>query len=460
MAREVETLKRRLADPGTDRARLQELLLRLVYVEMLGHPAGWGHIHAVKATHEAHVGTKRVGYLATGLFLEAGHDLLILTVNTLQTDLRSDSALVVAAALGAAARLATGDSAAALLPGVVCALGHPTELVRKKAVMALHRFWQRSPGSVAHLVPRLRAALCDKDPSVMVAALCALHDVARPDPGPLRNLVPSLVSILGQVLERRLPKANDHPRGARALPAPFVQVKLLKCLATLAAGDAAASAAACGVVGDALRLGDNGTTMGSALVTEAVKTAAALASPPPALLAAAADAVAKFLRSRSNNLKYAGIEGLTDIVAAAPHAAAQHQAAVIDCLEDADDTLRAKTLTLLYRMAGPHNVAVIAGRMLGHARAYSSGDDDALAEACARVAELAERYAPDDGWYVATINAVFELGGRLVKPALAHDLVRLIQARERERGRRRARACPRSRLASSLALVVVFVLCI
>jgi AP-4 complex subunit epsilon-1 len=229
----------------------------------------------------------------------------------------------------------------------------------------------------------------------------------------------------GQVLERRLPKTYDYPRGNRGLPAPFIQVKLLRLMRLLGAGDAAASAAMYGVVGDALRAADNGTNMGHAVVAEAVKTAAALVPSAP-LLASAADSVAKLLRGKSNNLKYVGIDALCDVVVVSPAAAAAHQFAVIDCLEDPDESLRRKTLELLYRMASPANVEVIAGRMLGYLRAGGGADSASIEETCARVAELAERYAPSNEWFIGTMNAVFELGGPLVRPGLAHGLCRLL----------------------------------
>ena len=284
----------------------------------------------------------------------------------------------------------------------------------------------------------------------MAAALNPLLDLAADDPGSFRNLVPSFVNIFkqaracttawhlaaataadcasmslsAQVLERRLPKGMDHPKGPKSLPAAFVQVKLLKLLGLLAKGDEQAARQVVGVVGDCLKQADNGTNMGHAIIAEAVKTVALL-PPNSGLLQPAADAVARFLRAKSNNLKYVGIDVLCDIVAVSHAVAAQHQWAVIECLEDADETLRRKTLDLLYAMCGPHNVEVIAGRMLGYIR-HGGADEPSCELTCSRVASLAERFAPSNEWFITTMNAVFELGGDLVKPQLAQDLIRLI----------------------------------
>lgn len=44
----------------------------------------------------------------------------------------------------------------------------------------------------------------------MAAVLPALHEAARLDPPAARPLAPSLVSILRQVLDHRLPKTYDY----------------------------------------------------------------------------------------------------------------------------------------------------------------------------------------------------------------------------------------------------------
>ena len=49
-------------------------------------------------------------------------------------------------------------------------------------------------------------------------------------------------------------------------------------------------------------------------------------------------------------MKYIGITGLAFIVKLDPKYTLNYQGLVVDCLEDADDTLKIKTLDLLYKM--------------------------------------------------------------------------------------------------------------
>ena len=218
--REIETLKRRIAEPDIPKRKMKEYIIRLLYVEMLGHDASFGHIHAVKMTHDDSLLLKRTGYLAVTLLLNDDDDLIILIVNTIQKDLKSDNYLVVCAALNAVCRLISEETIPAVLPSVVDLLAHPKDAVRKKAVMALHRFHHKSPSSVSHLISNFRKKLCDNDPGVMGATLCPLFDLIAVDPSPYKDLVVSFVSILKQVAEHRLPKSYDYHQ----MPAPFIQV--------------------------------------------------------------------------------------------------------------------------------------------------------------------------------------------------------------------------------------------
>ncbi|KAI4327904.1 hypothetical protein L6164_020313 [Bauhinia variegata] len=416
---EIETLKRRIIEPDIPKRKMKEFIIRLVYVEMLGHDASFGYIHAVKMTHDDNLLLKRTGYLAVTLFLNEDHDLIILIVNTIQKDLKSDNYLVVCAALNAVCKLINEETIPAVLPQVIELLGHSKEAVRKKAVMALHRFYQKSPSSVSHLVSNFRKRLCDNDPGVMGATLCPLFDLITVDVNSYKDLVISFVSILKQVAERRLPKSYDYHQ----MPAPFIQIKLLKILALLGSGDKEASGNMYTVLGDIIRRSDSSTNIGNAVLYECICCVSSI-YPSPKLLEGAADVIARFLKSDSHNLKYMGIDALGRLIKLSPQIAEQHQLAVIDCLEDPDDTLKRKTFELLYKMTKSSNVEVIVDRMIDYM--INISDDHYKTYIASRCVELAEQFAPSNHWFIQTMNKVFEHAGDLVNVKVAHNLMRLI----------------------------------
>ncbi|KAK8614320.1 hypothetical protein V6N13_122681 [Hibiscus sabdariffa] len=416
---EIDTLKRRISEPDIPKRKMKEYIIRLVYVEMLGHDASFGYIHAVKMTHDDSLLVKRTGYLAVTLFLNEDHDLIILIVNTIQKDLKSDNYLVVCAALNAVCKLINEETIPAVLPQVVELLAHPKEAVRKKAIMGFHRFYQKSPSSVSHLVSNFRKRLCDNDPGVMGATLCPLFDLITIDVNSYKDLVISFVSILKQVAERRLPKAYDYHQ----MPAPFIQIKLLKILALLGSGDKQASENMYTVVGDIFRKCDSSSNIGNAVLYECICCVSSI-YPNPKLLESAADAISRFLKSDSHNLRYMGIDALGRLIKISPEIAEQHQLAVIDCLEDPDDTLKRKTFELLYKMTKPTNVEVIVDRMIDYM--ISINDNHYKTEIASRCVELAEQFAPSNQWFIQTMNKVFEHAGDLVNIKVAHNLMRLI----------------------------------
>ena len=158
---------------------MREYLVRMIYVEMLGVEFGHGHIHAVNLAHEKSLMEKRVGYLAVSLCLHAGHELMLLLINTIQQDLRSDNFLEVSMALIVVGRLVNAETLPALLPLVIKALEHAQANVRKKAISCLHRFLAIDPTCLSNLSDKVKKALCDRDPSVMGASLPLLVEVCH-----------------------------------------------------------------------------------------------------------------------------------------------------------------------------------------------------------------------------------------------------------------------------------------
>ncbi len=68
-----------------------------------------------------------------------------------------------------------------------------------------------------------------------------------------------------------------------------------------------------------------------------------------------------------------------------------------------------QTLDLLYKMTNPSSVTVITDRLIAYLR--TTRDDYIRSDLVAKITQLAERFAPDNLWFIQTMNAVFELGG-------------------------------------------------
>lgn len=416
---EIAILKAHLSQPNISARKMKEYMIRAVYAEMLGHDASFAYIHAVKLTHEKNLFAKRIGYLTCNLFLHKDHELMLLLINTMQRDLQSPNHLEVCSALTSVCRLVNLEMIPAISPIVFKLLSHSEQAVRKKAVVAVNKFFKLVPEIVLEQKDLIRKVLCDPDPSVMGASLHILYEVAKANPAGSKDLVPSFVSILKQITEHRLPRDFDYHR----MPAPWLQVKLLSILAVLGTADQKQSEQMYEILQECMRRADSGVNVGYAIIYECVKCITKI-YPDHGLLELAASNISRFISSENHNLRYLGVTGLAQIVQVNPTYATEHQMVVVDCLEDPDETLKRKTLDLLFRMTNPQNVIVVVDKLTFHLR--TSVDAHLRRDLVQKITSLAERFAPNNEWYVNTMNTVFELGGDLVPVDTAYNLMRLI----------------------------------
>eukprot|EP00536_Pseudo-nitzschia_multiseries_P008306 jgi/Psemu1/296860/fgenesh1_pm.209_\ len=400
MAKEVQCLKKKLApvptgatNPLQSKKKSREFLVRLLYVEMLGHDASFGYIKAVEMAASASLYHKRTGYLVCSACLSPDHEFRFMLVNQMQRDMQSANVLEICGGLLAATSLITSDMVPAMSGEVLKLISHDSQTVRKKSIVTLHRLFQLAPDVVSfeELMEKAKKALCDRDPSVMGSCLNVIEDMAKRNPVEIKPLIPSLVSILKQIAERRLPEEFNYHR----VPAPWMQIRVVRILCLLGQADAEASSGMYEVLNETMKQADIGINAGYAIVYECIKCITKI-YPNPKLLDAAGGAIARFIESRSNNLKYLGVTGLAMIVETHPQYAAQHQMSVMDCLEDPDETLQRKTLDLLYRMTNPVNVEFITDKLLDFLRGTT--DLFLKQQLTTRVCSVAERYAPSNAW--------------------------------------------------------------
>ena len=63
--------------------KMKELLIRAIYVELLCHDATFSHIYDENLTQSKNLLVKRIGYLASRLFIDDNSEMVILMISTI-----------------------------------------------------------------------------------------------------------------------------------------------------------------------------------------------------------------------------------------------------------------------------------------------------------------------------------------------------------------------------------------
>ena len=427
ITQECETLKKIIKESGVPPKRMKEYLIRAIYIEMLGHDAGFSHLHAVNLTQDKNILNKRVGYLACSLLLNENSEFLILLVASLQKDLQSSNCVEVCMALTTVIKFADPTIMQAVTEPVMKLLDHKSEQIRKKAVMCLYKFYQVSPQTVPDCEEKMRKLICDYDPSVMAATLPYFKERIMQNPENYKNLVSPLVSILKQVIEHKLPREFDYHR----FPGPWIQVIILEILSMLGRDDQSSSENMYEILGQCLRRADDtGINIGYAIVYQCLKTICTI-YPNSHLIELVSTTISRFLSSESPNLRCTGINGLTLIIQINPNYVMSHQKVIVDCLEENDETLKKNTFELLYKMTNLKNVEVIVDKMMNYLK-HTTLENQSKKDILQKITELTERFAPNKTWFIKIMNELFVNFGDMITDDILAKLVAIISEWESE----------------------------
>ncbi|PKU48105.1 ap-4 complex subunit epsilon-1 [Limosa lapponica baueri] len=378
-----------------DQRLMKECMVRLIYCEMLGYESSFGYIHAIKLAQQGNLLEKRVGYLAVSLFLHENHELLLLLVNTVVKDLQSTNLVEVCMALTVVSQIFPREMIPAVLPLIEDKLQHSKEIIRRKAVQALYKFYLIAPNQVQHIHDKFRKALCDRDAGVMAASLHIYLQMIKENSSGYKDLTGSFVTILKQVVGGKLPiDFNYH-----SVPAPWLQIQLLRILGLLGKDDPRTSELMYDVLDESLRRAEINHNITYAILFECVQTIYTI-HPKSELLEKAAKCIGKFVLSPKINLKYLGLKALTYVIQQDPNLALQHQMTIIECLDHPDPIIKRE---LWRQNSGKCSICTFQN-----------------------IFHDLWKYAPDNEWFIQTMNAVFSVGGDVVHPDIPNNFLRLL----------------------------------
>ncbi len=391
---------------------------KLMYIHMLGYPTHFGQMECLKLISAPGFPDKRIGYLALTLLLTEQTEVLMLVTNSLKVDLTHANQFVQGLSLCVIGNMATPDMARDVASDVEKLLHTANPYLRKKAALATIRLLKKEPDLVEHLAESVLALLKDKAHGVLLAGLQLMIEILEIEPkrkAEYAKTVPALVRLLRSFISMGF--SPEHDVGG--ITDPFVQVKLLNLLGRLGKDDEAASEAMNDVLAQVATNTDAGKNAGSAILYECVQTIMEVKS-ENSLRVLAVNILGRFLLNRDNNIRYVALNSLSKVVSEDVASVQRHRNTIVECLKDADVSIRSRALELIYQLVNDTNVVSLTTELLNYLVVASS---DQKANLISRILLIVENFSPNKKWKIDTLCTMLSISGSEIDEAVCRTAI-------------------------------------
>ncbi|KAL0254725.1 AP-3 complex subunit delta [Diplodia seriata] len=353
---------------GSDMDLKATALLKLTYLEMFGHDMSWASFNVLEVMSSPKYGHKKIGYLAAVQSFRPDTEVLMLAENLLKKDLSSPQPTTITLPLSAIPHVINPSMANSLLSDLLPRLTHSHSSIRKKTVVTLYRLALVYPETLRPAWPRIKERLLDddEDPSVTAAIVNVVCELGWRRPQDFLPLAPRLFDLLVQggnnwmaikiiklfatltPLEPRLVKKLLPPLTAIIKTTPAMSL-LYECIN--------------GIIQGGILEGAEGTAEGEEIARLCVGKLRGM-----------------LVVEGDPNLKYVALLAFDKIVRSHPHLVSLHQDVILECIDDADISIRSQALGLVVGMVNPDNLTVIVGKLIRQLRSAprASAADDPL----------------------------------------------------------------------------------
>ncbi|PBK99220.1 Adaptor protein complex AP-1 gamma subunit [Armillaria gallica] len=396
-------------------------IAKLLYIHMLGSPAHFGQIECLKLVASPRFADKRLGYLGIMLLLDEKQEVLTLVTNSLKNDMAHSNMYAVGLALCTFANIASEEMSRDLANEIEKLLGSSNTYIRKKAALCALRVIKKVPDLTDHFVSKAKNLLTDRNHGVLLSSITLITEMCQIDPSVLnefRNAVPILVRTLKSLVTTGYSPEHD----VSGIADPFLQVKILRLLRLLGKGDEHASDTMNDILAQVATNTDSTKNVGNSILYETVLTVLEIEA-DTGLRVMAINILGKFLSNRDNNIRYVALNTLNKVVSMDTNAVQRHRNIILDCLRDADISIRRRALELSYALINEQNVRVLVRELSAF---LEIADDEFKIGMTTQICLAAERFAPSKRWHIDTVLRVLKLAGNFIREEVLSAFIRLV----------------------------------
>ncbi|KAF9025605.1 clathrin associated protein complex large subunit [Haplosporangium bisporale] len=394
---------------------------KLLYIHMLGYPAHFGQIECLKLAASPLFSDKRLGYLGTMLLLDENQEVLTLLTNSLKNDLNHSNMYIVGLALCTLGNIASAEMSRDLCSEVEKLLGSSNMYIRKKAALCAIRIIRKVPDLQENFIQRASSLLNDRNHGVLLSGITLITEMSLASQETLlhfRKAVPILVRHLKNLVSAGFSAEHD----VTGVTDPFLQIKIIRLLRFLGKDDVESSEAMNDILAQVATNTESSKNVGNSILYETVLTIMETPS-DNALRVLAINILGKFLSNRDNNIRYVALTTLNKSISLDVNAVQRHRNIILDCLRDADISIRRRALELSFSLINESNVRVLTRELLAF---LEIADTEFKPSMTTKICLAAERFAPNKRWHIDTVLRVLKLAGNYVREEMLASFIRLV----------------------------------
>ncbi|GAB7359476.1 hypothetical protein MBLNU230_g6122t1 [Neophaeotheca triangularis] len=331
-------------------------LLKLVYLEMFGHDMSWASFNVLEVMSSQKYLQKRVGYLAAVQSFRPDTEVLMLAENLLKKDLAGADKATIGLPLGTIPHVVSPSMANSLLTDLVPRLSHSSPAIRKKTIVTLYRLAVVYPETLRPAWPKIKERLLDEneDSSVTAAIVNVVCELGWRRPQDFLPLAPRLFELLTEggnnwmaikiiklfstltPLEPRLVKKLLPPLTSIIKTTPAMSL-LYECIN--------------GIIQGGIMEAAEDTQEGEDIARLCVSKLRAM-----------------LVMEGDPNLRYVALLAFAKLTSGHAYLVEQHQDVILECIDDADISIRTRALDLVVGMVNSNNLQTVVERLLRQLR--------------------------------------------------------------------------------------------